>query len=327
MTQGLDVRSYQPGDDEAFYSLHKRVFRPRWSERRWRWRFHQNPTGATQLVGAFSADGQCVALHGGVMHRFLLEGSEVLGVSHGDVVVDPDRRHGLGGARLAVRVGQCFIDTYCKRTGTVVWGFPEPELRRLLVRFLHVEVLADVVFLIHELGPSTPAPDSIRVHEVQRWGPDIDTLWATCRPEFAATVVRDSSYLNWRYADHPDIDYHLLEARDRHSSELRGICAVREGGWDEAVLSVSEWLVPASDCAAEHALVGRCIDAARQRGKRCVVCWFPTQCVQFHSFQVDHGFIAHPTPYQQVFMSWAPGVDRGWLHEHWYQTMGDIDFF
>ena len=330
--RNLDVRTYRSSDDAAMLALHNRAFGHRWSEEQWRWRFHDSPAGETQLVGAFDSSGRCLALHGGASLRILLNSEDTCGISHSDVAVDPDLRRGLGGTRLAIEVVKKFISSYCVGKSSVIWGFPEPGLRRFLTRFVHVEVLYDLVFLILELRDVAPlsgvdGSDGVEIVEVDRYDADTDELWATCRGAFGAAIVRDRTYLNWRFADRPDVDYTLFEARERRSGSLRGICVVRDGGWYETGLTLSEWLVPAEDREVETALVRRTVADAVRKRRRGLVAWFPTRSIQFHRFQIDHGFVAHPSPYQEVFMSWADGVDRGWLYDNWYQTMGDVDFF
>ena len=199
----------------------------------------------------------------------------------------------------------------------MIWGFPQPPLRRLLSRFVKVEVLCDVVFLVHELRRAVSSPSDVAVSEVNQWSAEVDEFQDRCKGDVASGVIRDRRYLNWCFSAHPTIDYSLIEVRDKLDGSLFGISVLRDGGWNDELLSVMEWLVPLDDRDTERALLAQSVTQARETGKKCVAAWFPASSLQFHRLQIDHGFIVRPTPYQQVFISWAPGVDRDWLFRNW----------
>ena len=81
------------------------------------------------------------------------------------------------------------------------------------------------------------------------------------------------------------------------------------------------------DFEAERALIAAGLDFARAGGRRALVAMFQVTDPRFLRFQQAHGFLALASPYQILFRSYRPGIDRVWLHQRWYQTMGDMDFF
>lgn len=323
----LDIRPLRAGDDAPALALHRKSFLPYRSESWWDWRYHGCPGSECTMVGAFTPEGQCLAMFGGVRLPFLLEGEECFVISNGDSAVDADLRRGLSGPRLLRRVSAAFLETFGGGTTKLIFGFPEPPLRRFCYRFRVGEHLTDMLFLVHDLQREPPSPAGIEVRVVQSFSAEADQLWSTCRTEFGAAIVRDERYLNYRFRDHPGVDYDLLEARDARSGALRGIAALREGGWDPAIASLSEWLVPLGDEEAEAALVGEAMRWARRRGRQKLVSWFPAMNGRTRRFQVAYGFYLYPTPYIEIFTAYEIGVDRLWLYEHFYQTMGDIEFF
>ncbi|MEM7305543.1 MAG: GNAT family N-acetyltransferase [Planctomycetota bacterium] len=323
-----EIRSCGPEDRDALLALHNRAFGPpRWDEAWWDWRFHRLPAGGSEVLGAFEASGECKAIYAGVRHRLLYDGEECYVLSHSDVAVAPELRTGLGGSGLLIRMAELFFDSYGGGETQLMYGIPEPALRRVVVRHMRSEVLTDLLFLAHDLADTPPAPAAVEVRTVAGFDEETDALWGRVRGELGAAIVRDSAYLNLRYRDHPRVDYRLLEARDAASGALRGLAILRDGGWDPGVGTLSEWLVPGGDEEAELALTAAAVDDARARRHRALVAWFPAPAPQFQRFQRAYGFFAHPTPYQLVVRNWRNGIDRRWLHERWYQTMGDVDFF
>lgn len=69
---------------------------------------------------------------------------------------------------------------------------------------------------------------ALDVKTVERFGERHDRLWEEARKDLVCSVVRDTSYLNWKYIEQPGQDFLPLEIIDDH-----GVRAV-------AVLSLSE---------------------------------------------------------------------------------------
>ena len=50
----------------------------------------------------------------------------------------------------------------------------------------------------------------VSVSAVERFGAEQDALWNRLRGGLLAAVERDAGFMNWRYADHPYLDYHRI---------------------------------------------------------------------------------------------------------------------
>lgn len=319
-------RPYTVGDDDELLRLHNRSFVSQWTREWWDWRYRDLPRGDAAILCAFLADGRCVGMYAGVRLLMQLGSEQCFALSQSDVSVDADMRGGPGRAKLVTRMAKRFFALHTGGETKVTYGFPVPPLRRVISRFVGGQILSDLVFVIHDLHSTSPIDGTVDVRVVERFDDDADELWERERPRFGAAIVRDAAYLNWRYADHP-VDYELLEARYNGTGALRGLAVLREGGLDPSVASLAEWLVPFADDAAESALIDHALQYARERRRTGLVAWFPSAGDHFHRFQTRHEFFARATPYQEQFSAWKEGVDRDWLQQNWYQTMGDIDFF
>lgn len=321
------IRPYRSGDEEAILALHNQAFGNHWTPEHWRWRYQENPLRCTHVLTAFDEDsGACIASFSGVGVEFQLHGAETQAINQSDIAVHPTLRSGLGGSRLLVDMIRQYFE-YCSSTASLIWGYPEPALRRIATKYAGVGILCDVLFLARRVELPCTFPSDIEIREVARFTDEVDRLWQVCSSKWGASIKRDSRYLNWRFADHPRVSYRLLEARDKNGGALRGIATIREGGWHAAILSLCEWLVPEDDRDAEAALIAHAIQTAKDCDKSHLICWFPSPQIQFHRFQIDHGFFVQTTPYQEGYKSWSVKLPRNWLFEAWYQTMGDMDFF
>lgn len=324
------IRSFRPGDEAALLDLHVRSFEGHSARtpEQWRWKFAENPLRRTDIELACAADGEIVAAYCGVTHRALLRGEECLAGVQVDVSVARRLRRTPSGVEILAAIGRRYYDRHGGGATRIAWGFPEPALHRIGLRHIDFEVLRDVNFVVRETGAALwPPPASIVVERVRRFGPAADALWARVRGRFGAVLIRDARYLDWRYADQPGLEHVLLLARSADGGEPRGLAVAREGGWTGELLSVLDWLVPEDDRDAEAALVAGVLEEAAARGRTHVAAWFAGAPMLFSRFQRDHGFFVLPTPYQECFRTWVPSANRRWLAQHWYQAMGDIDFF
>jgi len=57
-----------------------------------------------------------------------------------------------------------------------------------------------------------PAPRSIFIAEVERFGPAIDDLWRRVATGYPAICPRNSQFLNWRFVDCPQLRYRIFHA-------------------------------------------------------------------------------------------------------------------
>jgi hypothetical protein len=326
LSAGVTVRRCTPGDQQALLALHREGFVAQWDAAAWRWRFVDNPLRRTELIGGFAADGTCLVAFAGVPLPCRVRGEPRRVHLGGDVVVLPALRHGLAGARLLHRAAEQYFAGFDDPLCRLVLGWAEPPLRRLLVRHVGCEILGDLLFLVRDLAAPAPAtPPGIAVTADVRLPDDVDALWHRCAAAVPTGLVRDRAWLQWRYADHPRVRYTLLAARDAGGA-LRGLAAVRAGGYHDAVCSLVEWLVPPDDGDAAAGLLAAAGAHARALGRQWLLAMFAATSREFAAFQEQHGFRVRPAPHQAVIRSYEPGVDRQFLFEHWQHSMGVLDF-
>lgn len=336
MTDPVEIRAYRPGDEHGLLAGYNKVFptadgviKPR-SMAHWLWKYRDNPTGVVHVAVADHREHGIVGCYATMPLRLWVEQEQKICGQVIDLYVLPEwRRHG---ERPGLFV-HCGLAHYRLFGGSgpgqseFTYGWPVPNWR-IGKKYLGYENIRDWDFLFRQVPagglPGRSAPAGLEVREVPRYGADADALWARERQAQTMAIVRDSRYLNWRYADAHDRSYRLFECREQGGGSLRGLCVYTLCDFlFPRTAFVADWLCPVEDDAAMTAMVGACERRASQDQANALTTLFPQLDPRFLKFQ-HLGFLVHGTGY---FLVVAPIVDRGTLfyREQWYHTCGDSD--
>jgi hypothetical protein len=264
-----------------------------------------------------------------------------------DHMVAPEaQRRGTYGA-MARGFHERFVAT---DPGAVHFGFNLEEVLRIQERTFGFELLHGVSSYRLDLpdaagegggiegtarsGPSgvdsrgdAPGSPLVRIDRVERFPPAVDRLWERARGRYPAALARDSRYLNWRYADCPDVRYALLVARRRLSRRLAGLAVFRLGWLHEPLAALVDWVIPGDSPGIFASLAGAGHALARDAGLPFVRAWLPPTSPD-GSLLRALGYRPEPSPF--VVSAWNDGTPErpiAALRTGWHYTMGDTDIF
>ena len=292
-TTSWTIRPYRAGDERALTALFGRVFGRAIGEDHYRWKLRQPPTPVENVW--LAVDGDAPIFHyAGIPTRFRLPGREVVAMVSVDTMTAPEyQRRGL-----LSTVGRMVYDTWRAAGVAFVIGLPN-ERWGSRAGALGWEPLFDLQWLARPLRPEailarrlgipalarlTPAgvawnalwrlrrDPAVRVRVVERAGPEFDQLWERYGADAAASVVRDSAWVNWRYLDAPAFDYRVLLAE--RAGQPVGYAAYRvEVHAAGAAGFVAELFAPQADAPARRTLIAETLAALRQAGADNAVTW------------------------------------------------------
>lgn len=327
------VRPYQPGDEVRILDLFRRVFNVERSLDHWRWKFLDNPAGRHWIRLAETPSRELVGHYAVLPVRMAWGEETAVFIQVVDVMVDPSFRRGLRRPGLfSVLANRSIADFGGPGKASVGYGFPTPEALRIGGRVAGYTPLHPVVRLVRDLRQGErrrPAwsDRGVRIEEVDRYGEAIDRLWERMRSELGVAAVRDTRYLNWRYADCPDVRYRMLAAFNRLTGAPAGMAVLRLGVRGERLAALVDWLVPGrTTTTTAGALLRRCEAAAREAAMDRLDAWFPPYSMPHHLF-LEFGFRTDATIYELVALPLSAGVSLDGLKERWYYTMGDSDIY
>jgi GNAT superfamily N-acetyltransferase len=106
------------------------------------------------------------------------------------------------------------------------------------------------------------------VRSIPHFGAEHDRLWEGVRHRFGCAVVRDASYLNWKYVDQPGQAFARLEVRRDGQVVAVVVTTVRRGepGYAYPRGLIIDLLTDPTDADAVHAALGAACDQLRQDG-------------------------------------------------------------
>lgn len=258
----LDLRPYQPGDEDAILSLFAASFGREMGRDYWIWRFRDNPLGGPWIELAW--DGDRLAAHYAVSPAELLVGSErkktALSMT---TMTHPDYR----GQDLFGRLADQLYGRLAAAGFAAVWGFPNRYSHRLFLRRLEWADIGEIATLA--LDPAAlraPPAAGYRLEDLAEPPSSLDAL-AAAEGVDAIRLSRRAPLMAWRLFDPSAGDYscHLVHG----DAGVRGFLATKPYGPD--ALDIVDLV--AADAEALAAAIALVASRAAARGIRRLNCW------------------------------------------------------
>jgi GNAT superfamily N-acetyltransferase len=290
---GFETASYEPSHREGYLGL----LREAWGERsmsgaEFDWWFGANPAGS--LMSVATIDGRVVGAAAHSLSRAVLDGAEQIASFSVHAVTHPsarglgifgalERKHEQEAAERGVAAALVFANELTAPIFLGVLGWSEIARLRVWARPL--------------LRQSTSPAAETRFHDPR----DAATAWSN-------HVVRDSDYLNWRFADSPK-GYRVVRTETGHAVVGRTRKRVE-------VAVLADLVAPESEV---RSLLKRAVAASS--GRVMIALPAAEQRAAFLSL----GFV--PAPYTLRLMGKALAGKLSTDATAWRLTLGDTDFF
>ncbi len=167
--------------------------------------------------------------------------------------------------------------------------------------------------------------DGASLQTVDRFDAALDPDRMTLARSYSMTRVRDAEYLNWKYVDHPTLDYRALAASRDGRPTGYVVWRPAPAGAGEARAVIVDFLVEKGDAPTLQLLAARVmLDAAAQGIDSVAV--LTTQAWAAGALRAL-GFFASRTRNAWVIAGWRDVIPADWLrtHEPWHMCLGDSD--
>ena len=169
---------------------------------------------------------------------------------------------------------------------------------------------------------------AFRCELIERFTDEHDELWRRMSDTCQCAVVRDSSYMNWKYVDRPSRSFTCIELRE--GDKLAGVVVVMTADANDVYPYrrgyLVDFVVPLDCPDVIAALVTQGVGQLKRQGAQMVVCQVANS--QLCSVLDGFGFMARQPRHQFLV---APGPDVGPIAgrlldaDSWFITLGDSD--
>jgi hypothetical protein len=202
----MEIRPFRQGDEEAILALDARVLPSAWNPRtleNWHWKFtDKNPTGKA-FIWIAEYEDQMIAHFAAVPYRLKVFDREVV-ASHSIGALVEKKYQNRGLLKL---VGDKLWEELSREDIALTWGFPNRRAYAFHKIILGYSDLIDFHtwrIMKSDMPACEPQPS---LTEIKEFDAEFDALWKRCSGGYGIAVVRNRSYLNWRYLQRPDWSY------------------------------------------------------------------------------------------------------------------------
>ena len=313
----------------------------------YRWKYFGNPLGEA-IVGIATAGSAVVSVVAATPKRIWISGKSVLGYELGDFLTDGNyRKMGLfsrlielvsseatarGAALVYVRPNDVSFPILAGKLGfrelqkidARRYVIPSHTLSRKtripagLLRLSGVDA-----FLKRRCIPRFPG-GGVTVAPVKRFGEELDQLWQRASAGYDFALVRDSSYLNWRFSDCPTPYKMWLADRAGQAAGFLITSADRTA----PSAAVVDLFTDAKDAEAAQALLATAMESLLSSGVQLISTW----TLQDSPKSAAHASLQRAFPFRRkqhlhlVFkVLGAQEITLPALSEKWHFTLGDSD--
>jgi hypothetical protein len=360
MKNKWSIRRYKNGDELQICSLFEKNFkRPMGkteSIKHWEWEFKHNPCKSLEIYLA-EDNGKIVGQYAVIPVKMKIKEKDLLATLSLDTITDENYR---GQGMFPILAKKLYSELGIKGI-PITYGFPNKNSIRgfinklewidiipflLLVRPIKFKSLIKKVtnnalfsYFFGKIGDILwklrfifkPVGDkSIIIRKIKKFDSIFDKLWQETRNEYNICVVRDQTYLNWRYVDKPEETYDIFVA-EKGVNLLGYIVLKCEEKLDLKTGFIMDMLVLSSQYKAISTLISEAINYFKDK-KVDVISSLMLKDNQYHKIYKKFGFIKVPSLLfpQEIYFGVRRNTNElsnGFISntENWFISWGDTD--
>ena len=307
-------------DLAELHSLFATVFGTSIEPSLWDWKYS---SGRSRSLLARLQSGKIVAHYGAIERHLMIFGSASLGLQVCDVMVERSERGLLGRNGAFFKVACAFQESYfghCRHF-QLAFGFPNDRAMKVAESYGLYKTVDRIVEMTW-LSSRSLRSFFLKVSRFRLCDTSdrlLNQLWSEMSSDLNhfIAIVRDASYLRFRYFDHPTVNYTTLLVSHRLTRRPLGLVILRE---DKDHVKLMDILGKLSD-------IPSLIEAARsyvhQSGVKPIKSWVTPNQMPF--FEGKESSVSE-TDIRIPSHSWTEGMPASTIEGRWWTGMGDTDF-
>ena len=327
------VRGYQPDDEQVIIEQFNQVFGENRQLAHWQWKYSHNPQGGPCVSAAWEG-AQLASHYSAYPLPLTVDGQDEQTYHVGDTFTVPAWRGvGRGKTNLLSRVVRHFHKSWCEGQIDFFYGFNTGRIQKLGKKFLSYVSVAPVYEYtlsaadakMRSRGLSAKIQRLLKGYRIELaehcddWA---DQLFAQAKNNYAMSISRHKSYLQWRYDQHPDYYYQYVLLRQW--GKVVGWCVTRKV--EQHLLLIDAFCLPQHSKQLTH-----CLQEVLLNTADCTELsgWFSNQPSWWSNLLLENGF-KQSRQCQNLDLCatfFSKRYTETDLAEKFYFTMGDSDLF
>ena len=215
--KNFDVKTYENPDYKGLIKLYKTVFPNLVLDNFIQWKNKKNPFGdGDNFTLLMMDDENIIAQYTVVPKHFYIYGEKFLCVQSIGTMTHPNYQ-GLG---ISTYLAELLYE-YAKKEGYYfVYGFPNKNSIYLFEKKLNWINFGRLDLFLKEITLKKNKAfnqNNFKVEEIFRFDYKINDLWTRVKNNFSITIKKNMKYLNWRFIEHPSVNYRVFLINDKDS--------------------------------------------------------------------------------------------------------------
>lgn len=161
------------------------------------------------------------------------------------------------------------------------------------------------------------------IKKVNRFGKESDELWSRLAPHYPMIVKRDSSYLNWKYVDQPEMPYENYLAM-KQGRALGTVVIRRCKPPDPNVGIIADVIALPNDSPTIKTLIAHAVERLSALGVVAIVAASSTPSLVRH--YLDAGFVIKNKIVPLFRCKGSPQAGLEFIAKNWALSLGDHDW-
>jgi len=216
--KNFDIGIYHNSDFNALLRLYNSVFPGYMSIDLWKWKNTSNPFGDFYTI-LMKEKESIIAAYSVAPKIFYIFGKKYPCVQSMDTMTEKEYR----GRGISTYLANLTYE-YAKILGAnFVYGFPNKVSKYLFEVKLNWNNFGEISLFYKNITPNSRNLDlknKYNIKEVNSFDEEINEFWEKYKNDYSIIIKKDKDYLNWRYVNHPLVQYRIFLIYDETSDEI-----------------------------------------------------------------------------------------------------------
>ena len=315
----ITTRKFEPKYKNQVFELYKKSFGKEMPERVWNWRFEQYPFEKPLLQCAFF-NQQLIALYQAQPIILQINQKFTTALFSLNTMTDPE----FSGRGIMTTLANEVYRIGIKNNYKIVFGFANKNSRFLFPKKLGFKEIKIMPEIILDIPDNLKLKTKCKILPITVFDESYSSYYKTSFKKIPKiSIYRTSSYLNWRYIQHPEIKYQCQKILK--NGEFAGYYVLKN--YEGKKCHIIDFLIN-DDIEVFQSMIEHAITFCNKNNIPQLTLWV-NRTLSLYNFLTKIGF--REKPMENYFVVKLLSRENEFFsaenYDEWYITMGDSDVF